>query len=239
MKTIKKYLKLSRKDLLYLLLWQLAGFAMGVIMVLLINAFLNKDPDYAPMGTLFGAMFTFVGGLLRGNLGTKTRLGLAVAMGQTRRSFLLWDTLLECLIFALGLLSCRLLAWGELGLYALLYPGFENGLPLDTIFTWPVLLLLEAGMVSVNLFFSMLHARFGAKAYSFMWLGVWVLGMLFSQSVSAAEDGRGGILALAGRGFIALAGLLNWQGWLAVGLAFLAALAAGGVAGLYKAEVKL
>ena len=46
MTAMKKYLRLARTDILYMLVWQVGFYLFGMAMVLIINRFVNDDPDY-------------------------------------------------------------------------------------------------------------------------------------------------------------------------------------------------
>ena len=94
--------QINRKGPLIMLAYQTGFFAFGVAMVLGINTFLNKDMDYACMGSLMAAIGIAVGIVARGGT-SAVRFRLAVMMGQPRRSFLLWDTLNTAAVAAMGL----------------------------------------------------------------------------------------------------------------------------------------
>lgn len=141
-----KYCKVNRFALPYMLLWQLGFFLFGVAMVLIINGFINSDPDYGSMGGMFVLMASLVGSLARGNTTLSTRFNLAVSMGMTRRSFLLWDTIITLLVCLLGMAAAWCFNRLELLLYGVLYPGFENGMPLDIVYRWQVLVPAAAAL---------------------------------------------------------------------------------------------
>ena len=122
--------------------WVGGFWLFGTILVLIINATVNDERDYACMGALFSLAGLLPGTLSRGGGSGHVRFRLAVIMGQTRRSFLLWDTAITLLLAGMGVL----LSWGlwhvEGGLYRLMYPGYADDLPLERVFDWRVLLLL-------------------------------------------------------------------------------------------------
>ncbi len=239
MNTLKKYFCASRKDLVPLLLWQLAGFFMGLIMVLIINAFINEDMDFAPVGTFFAFLFTFFGVFLRGNQTSKTRLSLAVCMGQTRKSFILFDTVFMAILFLLGIAFIRVLGLMELWLYVRIYPGYVNDIPLDNLFQLPVIMLLCIAVMGIYLFFTMINIRFGAKKSGLIVAVLWIGTLLVSRTLDAAKEGEGGIFAALGRGAMTLAGLFTWQIWVAVGVVLAVCLGVLGILGLRKVEVRL
>lgn len=235
MKTLKKYWRLYRDHFGALVLFQLMAFLVGVLLVMLINALVNQDADYAPMGSflaiLLAALFTMF------RLDT-SRIFLAVSMGQTRRSFLLCDTLLNTVHFLMSILVCRLLYFLELALCARLYPGFENGMPLEKFFSLPVIGLLTAAVIGVGLLFLMLKMRLGQKAFTYTWLSFWILLMLGSRAISAAEDKRASALASLGKGLVRLITALPGTWWLCMGCGLAAIFAVIGVLGLRRVEIR-
>ena len=126
MTAMKKYLRLARTDFLYMLVWQVGFYLFGMAMVLIINRFVNDDPDYACMGSFFALLGTVVGLMVRGNNTGHVRLRLAVTMGMTRRSFLVCEPLITAVDVALALVFARVLYGLELALYQWLYPDFAN-----------------------------------------------------------------------------------------------------------------
>lgn len=85
-----QYFKAARRDPLWVLGWVIGFWLFGVMLVLIINATVNDEQDYACMGTLFSLAGVLPGVLLRGNTNGFVRFRLAVTMGQTRKSFILW-----------------------------------------------------------------------------------------------------------------------------------------------------
>ena len=51
---LKQYLRAARRDPLWMLGWVGGFWLFGVILVLIINATVNDERDYACMGALFG-----------------------------------------------------------------------------------------------------------------------------------------------------------------------------------------
>ena len=123
---MKKYLRLARTDVLYMLVWQVGFYLFGMAMVLIINRFVNDDPDYACMGSFFALLGTIVGLMVRGNNTGHVRLRLAVTMGMTRRSFLICEPLITAVDVALALVFARVLYGLELALYQWLLPGLRK-----------------------------------------------------------------------------------------------------------------
>ena len=158
MTAMKKYLRLARTDFLYMLVWQVGIYLFGMAMVLIINRFVNDDPDYACMGSLFALIGAIVGLMVRGNNTGHVRLRLAVTMGMTRRSFLICEPLITAVDVALALVFARVLYGLELALYQWLYPDFANQIALDVFFRWQVLVIVGICAVVASLFFTMLSS---------------------------------------------------------------------------------
>lgn len=102
MKFFMKDLRATRNGLLIMLGFQALLFLCGVVIVLVINATVNKDQDYAAIGSMMALIGTVFGGLARNN-GSCCRYRLAICMGNTRRSYLLTDPLITALIVLVGI----------------------------------------------------------------------------------------------------------------------------------------
>lgn len=234
-----KYCKVNRFALPYMLLWQLGFFLFGVAMVLIINGFINSDPDYGSMGGMFVLMASLVGSLARGNTTLSTRFNLAVSMGMTRRSFLLWDTIITLLVCLLGMAAAWCFNRLELLLYGVLYPGFENGMPLDIVYRWQVLVPAAAALSVFSLVFGALQQRFGMKGFGIAWLIFCASFMVFPRAISSALDGGTSLLARLGGGVLWIAKAIPPAAWAGLGIAVLVFLTVWSVRFFWRAAVKL
>ncbi len=236
---LMKYIRANRAAPLYTLLWQAIFFVIGLGMVAFINGFLNEDPTYACMGSFFALIATLIGTLARGNLNGHTRFRLAVSMGSTRRSFLLCNPIITALTGLIGILVAWILYLCEQALYGVFYPGFENDMPLDALFSWLGILLFVAVTVVLDLVMSALMQRFGVKGF----LAVWLIGcgvfVLFSHMIGAHTDGSTSILARIGAVILTVVTVVPWQGWIAVGVILVLALLVFSVNTFRKAEIAL
>lgn len=234
-----QYCKVNRKAPLYMVLWQLGFFVFGVAMVLIINRFVNDDKDFACMGALFALIATLVGCLARGNTTLGTRFNMAVSMGQTRRFFLLWDTAISLLVCLLGMA----VAWGlyrlELLLYGALYPGFENGIPLDVVCQWKILLPAALVLSVASLVFGAVQQRFGLKAFGTVWLVFCFSFMVLPRAINAALEGGTSLLARLGGGVLWLVNALPPAVWAGLGGAVLLVLTVWSFCYFWRAAVKL
>lgn len=220
---VPKYFQVSRKQFLYTLLWQLAFFAVGVVMVLVINLFLNEDKDYACMGTLMALCGILAGGFQQAS-GVNFRL--TVLMGERRRYFLLWSPLVTILLVLQGWLTAFCMYKLELLLYGALYPGYVSGLPVEAAFQWWAV-AVSAVVVSIAvLLFGAIYIKFGAKGAAALWI-VFCFGcMLVPRAVDQYQSGGTSLLAKAGGVVMALAELLTPAMWCAAcGMLLLCALA--------------
>lgn len=235
----KRYLRAARRDPLWMLGWVGGFWLFGTILVLIINATVNDERDYACMGALFSLAGLLPGTLSRGGGSGHVRFRLAVIMGQTRRSFLLWDTVITLLLTGMGLLF----SWGlwhvESGLYRLLYPGYADDLPLGLVFNWRVLLLLMVVLAVMTVFFTGITQRYGTKGFGLLWLLLWGGCMVIPSALGSAADGGTSLLARLGSGILQLAGVSPPAFWVVAGVVLLVGLAATGVLSLKKAEVRL
>ncbi len=234
-----QYCKVNRKAPLYMVLWQLGFFAFGIAMVLIINRFVNDDKDFACMGALFALIATAIGGLARGNTTLSTRFSLAVSMGQTRRFFLLWDTVISLLVCLLGMVT----AWGfyrlEVLLYGALYPGYENGMPLDVVYQWKILLPAAVALSVFSLVFGALQLRFGMKGFGIVWLVFCASSMVLPRAINTALEGGTSLLARLGGGVLWLVNALPPAAWAGLGGAVLLVLTVWSFCYFWRAAVKL
>lgn len=234
-----KYCKINRKAPLYMVLWQLGFFLFGIAMVLIINRFLNDDKDFACMGALFALIATAVGALARGNTTLSTRFGLAVSMGQSRRLFLLWDTAISLVVCLLG----AAVAWGlyrlELLLYGALYPGFENGMPLDVVFQWKILLPAALVLCVASIVLGALQQRFGLKGFGIVWLCFCASFMVLPRAIDSALDGGTSLLARIGSGVLWVVRALSPEMWGNLGVFLLTVLTVWSIRYFWRAAVKL
>lgn len=236
---LMKYIRANIFAPLYTLLWQSIFFGVGVVMVLVINAFLNEDPDFACMGALMALMAAVVGSLARGNLNGHTRFRLAVSMGNTRKSYLLCDPIVCALNTGVGIFAAWLLYQGEQVLYRVLYPGFSNDLPLDVVFSWKVILAIVAGTVVLDLVMSALMQRFGTKGFLVAWFIFCAGFMILPRLVDAHQSGSTSILARLGGALMTAIVTIPVKGWIAIGIAFVLGLVAFSVDTFRKAEASL
>ena len=217
MKFFMKDLRATRNGLLIMLGFQALLFLCGVVIVLVINATVNKDQDYAAIGSMMALIGTAFGGFARGS-GSCCRYRLAVCMGNTRRSYLLADPFITALIALVGIGAAWLLNWFELWLYGVLYPGWTCDLNIFEIFPlWGVFVTMAVVCV-VDLLLGAVQLRFGAKGFALIWFPMCLLPAFIGNSVDAAQSGRTSLLAQVGRGVLFLAGLLTPMMWAAVGI---------------------
>ena len=204
MKQLQRYARLAVFDLPLMAAITAGLFALGVVMTLLFCLlFLDWSDGYGMMGGVPGLLGILVAVLVRHNLNPHTRLFLALTMGESRRSYLFFDTLaaaLECLLL------CALL-WGlcraEIALYSVALPGYANELNILEFFYRPAVVgIFIAALVTLNLFWTAIMARFGLKGFFLTWLPLWMLMVLSAPAVDAAQSGERSLFGLLGRGII-------------------------------------
>ena len=223
-------LQVNRKAVLIMLAFQAGFFAFGVGLVLFINRFLNDEPSYGCVGSMMAAIGVFAG-VAAGGTGS-TRFRLAVMMGQSRRSFLLWDTLATACRAAVGWLA----AWGlyhlEIALYTALYPGFVNEMSLMPFFIWPALGAVVLGVCVLDLAIGAIQVRFGNKVFLALWLILCFSPMVVGRAVDMAQSGQATLLARLGESILAVAGALTPGQWALAGAAALASVTGMSIGGL-------
>ena len=229
--------QINRKGPLIMLAYQTGFFAFGVAMVLGINTFLNKDMDYACMGSLMAAIGIAAGIVARGGT-SAVRFRLAVMMGQPRRSFLLWDTLNTAAVAAMGYLVSWIFYQTELALYGVLYPGYACQISMDKFFAWPVPLAVIPTICVLDLAIGALQVRFGAKAAAVIWIALCLTPAIVGQAVRGAASGRMTLLARLGAVILGIDGALTPGQWALAGAAALASVTGMSIWGYWGAEVR-
>ena len=238
MKFFVKHLKANRSGVLIMLIFQTVLFLMGFLMVLAINAFINEGRDYAAIGGMMALMATVFGGLARGN-GGMNRYRTAVSMGHTRLSYILADPVITALTCAIGIAFAWLLDKFELWIYSILYPGWELDFDVFSMFEWLHAPVFIIGICILDFCFGALQLQFGTKGFAAVWFPLCFAPMIIGNSVHAAQEGGGSLLALIGRGLLFLAGLLSPPMWAAAGAAVLLGLLALSVVCYRRAEVRI
>ena len=234
-----RHLRANRSGTLIMLAFQGGLFLMGVLIVVLVNATLNEDKDYAAIGSMMALMGTVFGGLLRG-AGAPVRYRMAVSMGHTRRSYMLADPLITAMNCLVGVAAAWVLSKLELWIYGLLYPGWSCDFDLMGIFQWWAVLLLAVLVVAADYCLGALQLRFGAKGFAAIWFPLCFAPMLLSNAVNAAgEEGNNSLFAQIGRGLLFLIRLLSPLMWAAVGAAVVLALVAFSTLCYRKAEIRI
>lgn len=233
-----KHLRANRGGTLVMLAMQGGLFLLGITLVLIVNRFFNDEQDYAAVGSMMALFGTVFGGLLRGQ-GAPARYRMALSMGHTRRAYILADPAITALNALVGVGASWLLNKLELGIYGLLYPGWECGFDIFIVFQWWSILLLVAAVCVVDFCLGALQLRFGAKGFAFVWFPLCFGPMVVSNSLNAAKDGGASLLAQIGRGIFFLAGLLSPALWAAVGVAVLLLLVALSFLCYRRAEVRM
>lgn len=233
-----RHLKVNRSGVLLMLGFQLALFLLGVVMVLIINRFLNDERDYAAIGGLMALMATIFGGLGRSGTG-QNRWRLAVSMGWPRRAYMLADPLLSVMNCAVGVAFAAALNWLELGLYRVLYPGWTLEMDVFAVIPWWGYIVLVLGITLLDFLFGALLLRFGTKGFAAVWFPLCFAPLIINSSVEAAREGSSSLLAQIGKGILFLINLLSPAAWAAVGIALMLALLVLSVLCYRRAEVRI
>lgn len=229
-------LRVNRMTALYMMAFQSGFFAFGVLMVLVINRFLNDEPSYGCMGSILAAIGIITGVAVGGT--SSVRFRVAVMMGQSRRSFLLWDTLTTACKAALGWLFGWALCHLEIALYAVIYPGFDNELSLLPFFTWPVFGGVVLGICILDLAIGAIQIRFGNRIMLIIWIILCLSPMVVGQSVGAATSGRTTIISGLGSAILAVSKALTPVQWLIAFIAALLVIAGLSIRAYWDAEVR-
>ena len=233
-----KHLKATRSGFAVMLIMQGFLFLFGFAIVLIINATVNHDNDYALIGSFMALIASVFGGLLRGN-GGMNRYRTAVSMGHPRRAYLLADPFITALNCAAGIVFAWILSKFELWVYHALYPGWEMEFDVIGMMKWWYFLLFIAGVCLIDYFMGAVHLRFGAKGFAIIWFPLCFSGVFINATVGAAQEGRTSLLSQLGRGILFVAGLLRPAMWAAVGIVILLVLLALSTVWYRKAEIRM
>lgn len=217
MRFLLKHLRATQDGALLMLVMQGLLFLLGVVMVLVINAFLNEDKDYGAIGSMMALMGIVFGGLLRG-AGAPVRYRMAVSMGHTRRAYLLADPLVTAINALLGIGAAWVLNKLELWFYSRLYPGWECEFTIEGMFKWWIILLAVVGVCVVDFCLGALQLRFGVKGFAIIWFPLCFAPMLIVNSMNAVKGGSTSLLAQLGRFFLFAVELLSPAMWAAAGI---------------------
>lgn len=236
---LMKYIRANRTAPLFMLLWQSVFFAVGVGMVLIINAILNEDPDYACIGSLLALVATLFGTIAMGNMNGHVRFRLAVSMGETRLSYLLCTPIITAGVNLLGILTAWLMYLAEKALYTAIYPNFTNDIPMDDIFSGVVILCIVAGTVVLELVMSALMQRFGSRGFLSIWLLFCGLFMILPRMIDAYQSGSTSIFARIGGFILTAITTIPVKCWIAIGIILVLALIVFAVDTFRKAEVRV
>ena len=153
-----RHLRANRSGILIMLAAQFGLFLFGIILVMIINRFINEELDFATVGSMMALMGSVFGGLLRGSGGT-VRYRMAVCMGRTRRSYILADPVITALNCLVGIGFSWVLSKVELALYTALYPGWVCSMDLSVIFQWKFVLVIVAGVCFLDFCLGALQLR--------------------------------------------------------------------------------
>ena len=233
-----RHLKANRDGVWIMLMFQLALFLFGFLIVVCINAFVNDDRDYAAIGSMMALMATVFGGLVRGN-GGAARYRTAVSMGSTRLSYMLADPIVTVMNCVIGVAFAWLLNKFELWVYTLLYPGWELDFDVMAMMKWWFYLILIVGICIADFCLGAMQLRFGAKGFASIWFPCCFAPMILGNAVRAAQEGGTSLMAQIGRGILFLVGLLTPAMWAGVGIAILLVLLALSVMCYRTAEVRI
>ena len=244
MKTFKQYLRVYRTAPLTLLLWQCGFLLFGVLMVVIINATINDDMDYAPMGTMLALMASLPGLLMMDNMMGGARFRLAVSMGQTRRAYLLGDTAVGVLMVLLALVSANVIFHLEMGFYRLLYPGYTPAMEFlaaiqGMLTNWKILLPVALAILLGQVVLTGISLRFGNSVFSIVWVVLCIVPFLMGQAVGQYKHGGTSLIAQLGGMICRTAAMLSPVVWACAGAAVGALLLVLSVRWFLQAEVRL
>lgn len=233
-----RHLRANRSGVLVMLAFQGGLFLFGFLLVVIVNAFLNDEQDYAAIGSMMALMGAVFGGLLRGQ-GAPARYRMALSMGHTRRSYILADPVITALNCLVGIGAAWLLSKLEMWVYGLLYPGWECDFDVIAMFKWWYVPILVAAVCLLDFCLGALQLRFGPKGFAAIWFPLCFGPMIVANSLDAAEEGGTSLLARIGHGIFFLAGLLSPAMWAAAGAALLLALVALSALCYSRSEIRI
>lgn len=227
LKQLWKDVRLNIHDLLVMLAAMAGGMVLGVVMVCIIMH-VDADPgSWFCMGTLFCCLVGVVFQLIRGAFGYSTEFQLALAMGCTRREFMVSYFLRALISGAIVLALTRLVYSLELHLYTALFPQYGNDADFSVIFRWNVLLIAIFAMALIPMFLGSLYSRYGKKGMAAFYV-IWLFCCFVLPRMFHEEFGPGVLDQVAFR-LRHIIFLVPAPIWIVLGLAAAAAMAAATV----------
>ena len=240
MRQLRQYAKMAVFDLPWVLMITAGLFFLGVAITLFICVmFLSWEDGFGMLGGVLCLIGVLVAAITRHNLNPHTRLFLAVTMGETRRGYLLIDSL-----FLAGetLLMC-FVAWClchlEILIYSILIPRAQNELNMLLFFKPSYIAAFVVGVLVLNLFWTAMMGRFGIKGFFFTWFPIWLICILTGPAVHAADSGEVSLLGLIGRGMLWVGAACGYVPWQLIAAVPLVVITAGSLLMLRKIPVKL
>ena len=237
LKQLCKDFRLHLDSLWIMVLSILGGLAGGMVLVCII---MNVDSDpgsWFCMGTVFAGLVGVVFLLIYGAFGYNTEFQLALAMGCTRRHFMVSYFLRALvkivLVYVLTLLGYRL----ETALYPGWFPAYENELAFSFLFNRKILLPIAVGLAIVPMFLGSLYSRYGKKGMAVFYI-VWLFCCFVLPRMFDDHPGSG-ILDQAASGLKSFIHLIPAPVWIVLGLAAAAAMSVATVIFGRTQQVKL
>lgn len=212
LKQFKLDWKLNQKSFLLTLLFYPAMFLVGIGMLALILWLDDEPSGWFPMGTIMAIMLTPILSIVGGVFYPQS-FNLSLSMGRTRRDFMVSYALRQILWLLCGYILILILNRIEMTVLPALLGGYsEDEMPMDFLTDWRIIVPVIAALVLLHMFIGSLFSRFGKIAGLVLYV-VWMAVCLGLPR-----------LLHEGSPFLALIQAIPTAGWIAIGIAALAAM---------------
>lgn len=176
MKKLWEVWKMNKSELLIALGSMLFGMVFGSVMVMLVVLLSGDADNYALMGSFMAfviwiAVITFIGAF-----SLERRFGMAVSMGETRKSFIVSQWLIMAFNTLLEILVIIIINTVEKAIGEAVYNVPCDFDVISHLIDYRIILAAVVVVPSASMFLGMLIAKFQKKAF---W-GIWVVWMAVS-----------------------------------------------------------
>ncbi|MEG0971547.1 MAG: hypothetical protein RSE55_02030 [Lachnospiraceae bacterium] len=171
-------IQIRKKECIWLTVTALSGFLMGIIVVAIISVGFDMGNEIVEVGTLFALMMTGMFVIFGGIHFFIQQFTLAIAMGQTRKQFVIAYVLTTLVQLAAVLLIIYFLHCGEAYVYRTCFPGYGYPIRIDKIFRMMYMVPAVVMIVVVQLFIQSIVLRFEGKGLYVIflcWMGFIIL----------------------------------------------------------------
>ena len=190
-RTLKQVHLASGSEMLGYLIITVAGGIFGIILTLCILFFAGNEDGYGQIGAMLALMLGYIFCGLAGSLTMANDFNLAIAMGKTRKHFILAKYLLIAGNMLMTLVVALLIGLFENWIYTTIYPGIGNEFDVTGFLLKPGVILCAVFFLSMlTLLLGSILLKYSTKAFTIIWLGWMVICFGITRLSDAMVDGE-------------------------------------------------